>query len=61
MLENVNLEIKDLEKKSAQLLRQNDPEQTYFRKHILKPEQFSTCKLFKMVEKSLTINIGGLY
>ena len=61
MLENANLEIKELEKLTANVVRPNDPEMKFFQKHILKPPQFNNCNLYKFVQKTLMLNVGGLY
>jgi arginine deiminase len=61
MLENAKLEIKELERLSANVVKPNDPEMRFFSKTVLKPAQFNSCNLYKFVQKTLMLDVGGLY
>jgi hypothetical protein len=55
------MEFKIIEKQSAQILRPEDPEQKYFNKRVLKPKELQTCTLYRLVEKTLMLDVGSMY
>jgi hypothetical protein len=61
LLERNRQEFKILEKQSAQILRPEDPEQKFFRSRVLKPAQLQTCTLYRLIEKTLMLDVGSMY
>jgi hypothetical protein len=61
LLQLNNSYLEELERKTANTLKQVDLEQAYLKTHVLKQAEFTGLRLYKHVSKTMMLNIGGLY
>ena len=60
-MDKVKYEIKAMQKLSANVIQEDDPEARWLRKNIIKPHEFKACNLKKFCGKTFMIDCRGLF